>query len=71
MTQQQPTYTTSKGITWTMNCILFGARIVTLVQEGKDAQTLDEILNLTSDFDSLTANYLLMRLTELKGVNKD
>ena len=52
------------GITWTMNCILFGAKIIKLVQEGKEKEALDEIKNLSSEFDDQTAQYLLMRLKE-------
>ena len=52
-------------LTWTMNCILFGAKIFNLVRAGKDQEALKEIKNLTSEFDDPNANYLLMRLKEL------
>jgi len=54
-------------LTWTMNCILFGAKIINLVRAGKDQEALKEIKNLTSEFDDNTSNYLLMRLGELQG----
>ena len=41
-------------LTWTMNCILFGARIIKLVGEGKDEKVKDELKNLTSEIDDKT-----------------
>jgi len=48
-----------------MNCVLFGAKIISLVRAGKDQEALEEIKNLTSQFDEIQANYLLVRLKEL------
>jgi len=52
-------------ITWTINCILFGAKVINLIKAGKNKEALDEIKNLSSEFDNATANYLVMRLSEL------
>ena len=52
-------------LTWTMNCVLFGAKIINLARAGKDQEAIEEIKNLTSEFDDNNANYLLMRLKEL------
>ncbi len=52
-------------IDWTMNCILFGARIISLVRQGKTQEAISEIKNLSSEFDDYTADYLLTRLIEL------
>ena len=52
-------------LTWTMNCVLFGVKIISLVRAGKDQEALVKIKNLTSQFDDSQANYLLMRLKEL------
>ena len=52
-------------LTWTMNCVLFGAKIISLVRAGKDQEALVEIKNLTSQFNDNEAHYLLMRLKEL------
>lgn len=51
-------------ITWTMNCILFGARIISLVREGKLEEVEKEIKNLSSEFNALTTSYLIKRLLE-------
>ena len=51
-------------LTWTMNCILFGAKIIDLVRAGKDQEALQEIKELTQ-FDDTTAAYLLVRLKEV------
>ena len=52
-------------IHWTTNCILFGAKLIEMIKQGKDEDALTEIRNLTSAFDDITASYLLMRLKEL------
>ena len=54
-----------EGITWTMNCVLFGAKIIRLIEAGKLDEAKNEIKNLTSEFDDKTADYLIMRLQEL------
>jgi hypothetical protein len=51
---------------WTMNCILFGAKIQGMIKDNiPDKTVLEEIKNLTSEFNDIDANYLLMRLKEL------
>ena len=50
---------------WTMNCILFGAKIMDLVRKGEDKKVLGEIKSLSSTIDDSTANYILVRLKEL------
>lgn len=50
---------------WTMNCILFGAKIISLIKVGKKQEAISEIKNLTSEFDDESAEYLVMRLEEL------
>lgn len=52
-------------LTWTMNCVLFGAKIIKLIQEGRKQEALAEIKNLSSEFDDVSANYLIMRLTQV------
>ena len=52
-------------ISWTMNCILFGAEIIKLVKDGKDEQALDRIMGLSSTLDEETARYLLIRLKDI------
>jgi hypothetical protein len=54
----------NNDLTWIMNCVLFGARAQKLVREGATQAALEEIRNLSSLFDSKTAEYLLMRLEE-------
>lgn len=48
---------------WTMNCILFGAKLATLVLEGNKEEAIKEILNLSSELTVSDANYLWDRLT--------
>ena len=52
-------------LSWTMNCILFGAEIIKLVKDGKDEQALDRIMGLSSTLDEETARYLLIRLKDI------
>ena len=52
-------------LTWTMNCVLFGAEIISLVRAGKDQEALVEIKKLSSQFNDNEANYLLVRLKQL------
>jgi len=54
-------------ISWTMNCILFGAEIMDLIKANKDEEAITKIRSLTSEFDDATAEYLLMRLKEIKN----
>ena len=53
------------NLTWTMNCILFGAKIIKLINEGKKQEALSEIKNLSSEFDDTSAEYLVNRLSEI------
>ena len=50
------------GLAWTMNCVLFGAKIIKLVKEGKKEEAIAEIKNLSSEFDDTSAAYLAERL---------
>lgn len=54
-----------EGITWTMNCVLFGAEVIELIRANKLDEARDKIKGLTSEFDDQAANYLIMRLQEL------
>ena len=53
------------GFNWTIKCILFGAKIINLVREGKDQEALQEIKKLSPNLGIDNANYLLTRLKEL------
>ena len=53
------------NLTWTMNCILFGIKVAKLIKEGKEKEALAEIKNLSSEFDDVSANYLIERLAQL------
>jgi len=50
--------------TWTMNCVICGAKIAKLLQEGKEDEARQELLDLTSAFDAEDLNYLMFRLKE-------
>lgn len=53
-------------IQWTMNCVLFGAKVIKLIEEGKFEEAKKKIKNLSSEFeDDIFANYLIKRLREL------
>jgi hypothetical protein len=64
-TKAQEAKTMPKNITWTMNCILFGAKVIKLIKEGDRQKAIEEIKNLSSEFDDSSANYLVVRLQEL------
>lgn len=49
-------------LNWTMNCILFGARITQKLSNR--AEVIKELKNLTSEIDDETAEYLYKRLVE-------
>lgn len=51
-------------LSWTMNCILFAKKVIKLIEQGKDEEAISEIKNLSSEFDDVSANYLLERLKE-------
>ena len=52
-------------ITWTMNCILFGARIIDIVKRGDIDTAKKEIKNLTSAFDDNYTDYIITRLKDI------
>lgn len=52
-------------IQWTMNCVLFGAKVISLVRDGKLEEAKKEIKNLSSECDDAFADYLIMRLKVL------
>ena len=54
------------GLNWTMNCVLFGAEIISLLKVGKQEEALEKIKNLTSELDDTAARYLLERLNIIK-----
>lgn len=48
--------------TWTMNCILTGAKVAKLLQEGKEDEARQVLSELTSEFEPQDVSYLLFRL---------
>lgn len=50
--------------TWTMNCILLGAEVARLLEEGKEAEAKEKIGQLTSEFELQDVDYLIFRLKE-------
>uniref|UniRef100_A0A6H2A1W2 Uncharacterized protein n=1 Tax=viral metagenome TaxID=1070528 RepID=A0A6H2A1W2_9ZZZZ len=52
-------------LTWTMNCVLFGAKVIKLIKDGKQQEAVAEIKNLSSEFDDTSATYLAKRLAEI------
>ena len=56
------------NLSWTMNCILFGAEIIQIVKDNKPEEVITKIKNLSSEFDDTTAKYLLMRLSGFKVI---
>ena len=53
------------SLTWTMNCVLFGAKIIKLIREDKEIEAVAEVKNLSSEFDDTSARYLVERLKNL------
>jgi hypothetical protein len=53
------------NLQWTMNCVLFGARIIETIKAGFEKEAIDEIKALSGEFDDEKAKYLLMRLQEI------
>lgn len=51
-------------LTWTINCVLFGAKVIKLIRDGKNKEAIEEIKNLSSEFDNTWADYLVRRLKE-------
>jgi len=47
------------------NYILFGAKVIKLIKEGNRQKAIEEIKNLSSEFDDSSANYLIVRLQAL------
>ena len=51
-------------LAWTMNCVLFGAKVAGLLKQGRRQEATKEIKNLSSEFNDTSANYLVKRLEE-------
>lgn len=51
---------TSKA--WVMNCVLLGAKVKRLLDEGKEDEARQHLKELTSEFESEDVDYLLFRL---------
>lgn len=49
---------------WTMNCILFGAKLAKLADRANKDEAIKEILNLSSELTVEDANYIWNRLRE-------
>jgi len=49
-----------------MNCILCGGKVARLVKEGRVEEAIIQIENLNSEFDDLSALYLVQRLAKLE-----
>jgi len=49
---------------WTMNCILFGAKLAELADKANKEEAIKEILNLSSELTVEDANYIWDRLRE-------
>ena len=47
---------------WTMNCILAGAMISKLLEQGKEEDVRGYLENLTSELTPEDINYLIFRL---------
>ena len=50
--------------TWTMNCVLLGAKVRKLLDEGKEDEARQHLKELTSEFEPEDIDYLLFRLRE-------
>lgn len=49
---------------WTMNCVLTGAELQRLVDEGKFTEAKVKLRELSSELDQETVEYLLRRIQD-------
>ena len=56
---------TQQGLTWTMNCLICGAEVKKLLNDGKTQEAKDKLSELTSEFTSIEIDYVITRLKEL------
>ena len=54
------------GKAWTMNCVLLGATVKTLLDEGKEDTAREHLKELTPEFDPKDVEYLIFRLNLLR-----
>jgi len=53
------------NLNWTLNCILFGAEVIKLIEQGKRLEAIGKIKNLSSELnDDKIASYLVESLLE-------
>ena len=48
--------------TWTINCLLAGAKVAELLSEGKKSEVREYLENLTSDLTQQDIEYIVSRL---------
>lgn len=51
-----------------MNCLLLGAELNNLLRQGKDAEVVGKLRDLTSEFTDMDVAYMLGRLREICGL---
>ena len=52
------------GKEWTMNCVLLGAKVGKLMEEGKVEEAREQLTDLTSELSVPDVIYLLRRVQE-------